>query len=80
DKLSTLKEIKRVLGKSGRLAIIDWKKIEMDFGPPFEERFDEKEVIGVCHASGFKIFEQSYAGRYNYLLIFGTSGDRNQYS
>ncbi|NJD54307.1 MAG: methyltransferase domain-containing protein [Candidatus Methanoperedens sp.] len=70
DKLSILKEVKRVLGKSGRLVIIDWEKIEMDFGPPFEERFDEKEVIDICNTNGFKVIEQSYAGLYNYLLMF----------
>ncbi|MFZ3382650.1 MAG: class I SAM-dependent methyltransferase [Candidatus Methanoperedens sp.] len=77
DKLSILKEVKRVLTKKGRLIIIDWKKIEMDAGPPLEERLDEKEVIGICFETGFNIHEQSYAGPYNYLLVFRISGDKN---
>ena len=76
DKLSILKEVKRVITNKGRLMIIDWKKIEMDIGPPLEERFDEKEVIDICFTNGFTILEQSYAGPYNYLLIFGKSGDQ----
>ncbi|CAG0960435.1 MAG: menaquinone biosynthesis methyltransferase [Candidatus Methanoperedens nitroreducens] len=73
DKLSILKEVKRVITNKGRLMIIDWEKIEMEIGPPFEERFDEKEVIDICFTNGFKILEQSYAGPYNYLLVFGNS-------
>ena len=75
DKLSLLGEIKRVLTMKGRLMIIDWKKIEMDTGPPLEERLDEKEVIDIGFKSGFMILEQSYAGPYNYLLVFGKSSD-----
>src|SRR3989304_9358607 len=70
DKLSLLKEVKRVLNTNGRLVIIDWKKMVMDFGPPFEERLDEKEVIDTCYGNGFTFFERSNAGPYNYLLIF----------
>lgn len=73
DRSSLLKEVKRVLGLSGRLAIIDWKKIEMDFGPPLQERLDEKEVIDICYENGFTNLEKSNIGPYNYLLIFGLS-------
>jgi ubiquinone/menaquinone biosynthesis C-methylase UbiE len=73
EKSSLLKEVKRVLGLSGRLAIIDWKKIEMDFGPPIQERLDEKEVIDICSENGFTSLEKSNIGPYNYLLIFGRS-------
>ncbi|VVB86952.1 Putative arsenite methyltransferase [uncultured archaeon] len=70
DKVSLLKEVKRVLNRKGRLVIIDWKKMEMDFGPPFEERLSEKDVIEICHGNGFTFLERSNAGPYNYLLIF----------
>jgi len=70
DRSSLLEEVKRVLDLSGRLAIIDWKKIEMDFGPPLQERLDEKEVIDICHENGFTVLENSNIGPYNYLLIF----------
>ena len=71
DKLSLLKEVKRVLKINGRLMIIDWKKIEMDFGPPFQERLYEKEVIDTYYGNGFMLLESSNIGPYNYLLIFG---------
>ncbi|MCZ7400644.1 MAG: class I SAM-dependent methyltransferase [Candidatus Methanoperedens sp.] len=70
DKLSLLKEVNRVLKVNGRLMIIDWKKMEMDFGPPLQERLDEKEVIDTCYGNGFMLLERSNIGPYNYLLIF----------
>jgi ubiquinone/menaquinone biosynthesis C-methylase UbiE len=72
DRSSLLKQVKRVLNKNGRLAIIDWNKIEMDFGPPFWERLDEKDVIDIGQANGFTILQQSNAGPYNYLLVMGS--------
>lgn len=71
DKSSILKEVKRVLKMNGRLIIIDWKKIEMDFGPPFRDRLDEKNVIDTCYGNGFTRLERSNIGPYNYLLNFG---------
>ncbi|SNQ62560.1 class I SAM-dependent methyltransferase [Candidatus Methanoperedens nitratireducens] len=70
DRSAILKEGKRILSSRGKLAIVDWKKIEMDFGPPVEERLAEEEVISVCKDSGFELAVRSDAGPYNYLLVF----------
>jgi ubiquinone/menaquinone biosynthesis C-methylase UbiE len=78
DRSSLLKEVKRVLTMNGRLVIIDWKKIEMDLGPPFEERLTEEEVIEINYANGFTILERLNAGPYNYLLVFGKSPAKKQ--
>ena len=71
DRDSILNEVKRILSAEGKLVIVDWLKIEMDFGPPFEERLTAEEVISICEHNGFEVCEQSDAGLYNYLLIFG---------
>lgn len=71
DRNSILKEVKRILSGEGKLVIVDWKKVEMDFGPPIEERLTAEEVISICKDNGFEALEQSDAGLYNYLLIFG---------
>ncbi len=70
DRSAILEEGKRILSSRGKLAIVDWKKIEMDFGPPLEERLAEEEVISVCKDGGFEFQERSDAGPYNYLLVF----------
>ncbi len=54
DKSSILKEGKRILSSGGRLIIVDWKKMDMDIGPPIEERFTPREVISICKKKGFQ--------------------------
>jgi ubiquinone/menaquinone biosynthesis C-methylase UbiE len=75
DRGAILEEVKRVLSNRGKLAIVDWKKIEMDFGPPVKERLAEEEIISICKDSGFEFVERSDAGPYNYLLVFGAAKD-----
>lgn len=70
DRNSILKEGRRVLSGKGKLIIVDWKKIEMDFGPPLEERVTAGEVTSICKDNGFIFQGQENAGPYNYLLIF----------
>lgn len=70
DRDSILNEVKRILPGNGKLVIVDWKKMEMDFGPPIEERLTAEDVISICKDNGFEVREQSNAGPYNYLLIF----------
>jgi len=61
-----LSECFRVLKQGGKIAIIDWKKIPMDFGPPLEIRVEEQDVIQVLTKIGFKkpvnnsYFEQNF--------------------
>ncbi len=71
DRGAILKEAKRILRGRGRLIIVDWKKIEMDFGPPVEERLGAEEVVSICEDAGFRILERLEAGQYNYMLVFG---------
>ncbi len=73
DRSAILEEGKRILSSRGKLAIVDWKKIEMDFGPPVEERLAEEEIISICKDGGFEFRERSDAGPYNYLLVFNRS-------
>jgi ubiquinone/menaquinone biosynthesis C-methylase UbiE len=70
DRDGILKEAKRILSGQGRIIIIDWKKMEMDFGPPVGERLSDDEVISICVSEGFRILERMEAGVYNYMLVF----------
>ena len=74
DKDYMLAEVKRVLSGQGRLVIIDWKKMEMDMGPPLSERLSTEEVIITCRKNGFKNEMNIDAGAYNYMLVFSVSG------
>jgi len=70
DRGGILKEAKRILSGRGRLIIIDWKKMEMEFGPPVGERLTAEEVISICEDGGFTMLERLEAGAYNYMLVF----------
>lgn len=69
-----LTEVKRVLSKQGKLVIIDWKKMEMDMGPPLSERLSPEEVILICRNNGFENEINTDAGPYNYMLVFSVNG------
>ncbi len=71
DRGGILREAKRILQGRGRLIIVDWKKMEMEFGPPVEERLRAEEVVSICEDRGFAILERLEAGQYNYMLVFG---------
>ena len=48
-------EIKKILKDGGRLLIIDWKKEESDFGPPFDIRMSKEKYLEFF--KGFKLLK-----------------------
>jgi hypothetical protein len=46
---------------------VDWKKLQMDFGPPYEVRFSEQKAMEMLEAAGFKA-EAAEAGPYHYMI------------
>ncbi len=65
----TLREAYRILRPGGHLILIDWKKIKMDFGPPYTIRISERDAKGRCADVGFKCESSFFAGQYNYGLV-----------
>ena len=64
-------EIRRVLKPGGRLAIIECKKEDQDFGPPKHLRLSPQEVEEAVQDHGFKRSRLKDLG-YNYLIQFVT--------
>jgi ubiquinone/menaquinone biosynthesis C-methylase UbiE len=65
----TLREAYRILRPGGHLILIDWKKIKMDFGPPYTIRISERDAKSRCADVGFKCESSFFAGQYNYGLV-----------
>jgi ubiquinone/menaquinone biosynthesis C-methylase UbiE len=63
-----LEKARKMIKTSGRLVNLDWKKVEMGFGPPLAKRFDEETASRLITASGFKIESVNDSGRYHYII------------
>lgn len=66
DGPATLLEARRILKPRGTLAVVDWKKIDQEEGPPKEHRLDEAEAAAVLRDAGFAPERTFEAGPYHY--------------
>ncbi|WP_297425333.1 class I SAM-dependent methyltransferase [Clostridium sp.] len=48
-----LNEIKRIISPEGKIAIVEWKKIDSDFGPPIDQRLDRMDLVKILDTLGF---------------------------
>jgi hypothetical protein len=51
------------------LVDLDWKKEQMNFGPPLHIRFDEKKAGQLIESAGFKVQSIASSGLYHYMII-----------
>lgn len=66
----TMKEVLRVMKPSGKLAVVEFKKIAGPPGPPLEIRLSAKEVEQYLRPYSFHIEKTIDVGPYNYLSVF----------
>ncbi len=71
---TVLRETLRVLKPGGRLAVLEFKKIEGSPGPPLRIRISEKDVEDLLAPFGFHIDSISDVGKYHYLVIASPPG------
>ncbi len=69
DPVRVLKNARRMLKPSGMLMDLDWKKMDMPFGPPERIRFSEEKASGLIKGAGFKIQSISSVGPYHYCVV-----------
>lgn len=68
DPLKVLENAKRMLKPSGLLADLDWKKLHMEQGPPYDIRFDEAKASRLIENAGFKVRSVEDIGERFYLI------------
>ncbi len=71
---SFLLAAKRLLRDDGRIAVVEWEKIETPVGPPLEMRVTADEIIADAAAAGLELLEQRPVGEWEYLLTFTPKG------
>jgi ubiquinone/menaquinone biosynthesis C-methylase UbiE len=70
---SIFAEIRRVLKPEGRLAIIECKKEQTQFGPPMQMRLSPDDITHSIKNCGFKKLNIVDLGM-NYMMLFGVKG------
>ena len=69
DQSAVLREAIRVLKKSGRIAILDWRPdVEPEHGPPLAHRVDRSRAKESLRSEGFEHVEIANVGRYSWLV------------
>lgn len=53
EKEKFLREIKRIICPKGEIAIVEWEKINSDFGPPIKHRLDRMDLVKMLDIIGF---------------------------
>lgn len=65
-----LREAARILRRSGRLLVVDWKQGRFPFGPPVESRVAPEKTRELALGAGFKERKEIPAGKFHYGIIF----------
>src|ERR1035437_6304524 len=69
DQSAVLREAIRVLKKSGRIAILDWRPdVESEHGPPLAHRVDPSRAMKSLRSTGFEQVAIANVGRYSWLV------------
>ena len=55
DPARVLQNVKKMLKPVGRIVNLDWKKVNMQLGPPLVKRFSEEEASRLITAAGFRL-------------------------
>lgn len=54
DAAGFIMDIRGMLGDNGRMAVVEWEKIDSVFGPPKDHRLDKAELAKLLVAAGFR--------------------------
>ncbi len=68
DPAKVLQNARQMVKPDGYLIDLDWKKMDMPFGPPVSIRFNEEQAAGLMRSAGFTITDVRETGAYHYLI------------
>jgi ubiquinone/menaquinone biosynthesis C-methylase UbiE len=70
DRITYLRNLKRVLRQGGRVAVIDWQKRPLPVGPEMDHKLAREQVIDEMKEAGYRLAEEPTFLVYQYFLIF----------
>ena len=68
DPVKVLQNARQMVKSNGQLIDLDWKKIEMPFGPPVAIRFSEEKASDLIRSAGFTVTGVKNVGPYHYVV------------
>jgi len=68
DPVKVLQNAKVMLKASGSVVDLDWKKMQMPFGPPVQIRFSEEKARELMEQVGFHVAKVEDVGPYHYVV------------
>jgi ubiquinone/menaquinone biosynthesis C-methylase UbiE len=68
DPAKVLHNAKQMIKPIGQLIDLDWKKMDMSFGPPETIRFSEEKASILIESAGFTVTDVRDAGHYHYVI------------
>lgn len=68
DRYRFLNEMKRILTDNGMAVIIDWEKVQSDYGPPVDHRIDKSEINSALAELGFREITVDNINGYFYII------------
>jgi len=69
DPVKVLTNAHKMLKPTGKVVDLDWKKEEMEFGPPLAKRFSEERAVRLIETAGFTVESVKEIKPYFYLVI-----------
>lgn len=69
DPAALLADVRRVLKPGGRLAAVEWEKVETEAGPPLEHRLTPQDSRALLEKGGFAVSDTRPVTWANYLLL-----------
>ena len=69
-RVEIMRETIRMMKKDSFLIIVEWKNVNLPFGPPVDERVNCNQLKDSAPKLGLEFKEEFFVGQYHYGLIF----------
>ena len=68
DPANVLRNAREMVNPNGLVVDLDWKKLDMPFGPPVAIRFSKEHATGLLRLAGLNVVDMRDAGPYHYVI------------